>query len=131
MRMAQSVVRVALIATVPKWDDNDLTRRLVRAHATAEPRAQKAPSVARSTQSLYYPDATHPKVAGTALARRKDMPKRVKRSRKPTASKVSKKMADVRPLRADAAIGRRYELGFKPPREKDPWVDEGRPEENG
>ena len=131
MRMAQSVVRVALIATVPKWDDNDLTRRLVRAHATAEPRAQKAPSVARSTQSLYYPDATHPKVAGTVLASGKDMPKRAKKSRKPTAAKVSKRMADVRPLRADAAIGRRYELGFKPPREKSPWVDEGRPEENG
>ena len=129
--MAQSVVRVALIATVPKWDDNDLTRRLVRAHATAEPRAQKAPSVARSTQSLYYPDATHPKVAGTVLASGKDMPKRAKKSRKPTAAKVSKRMADVRPLRADAAIGRRYELGFKPPREKSPWVDEGRPEENG
>ena len=129
--MAQSVVRVALIATVPKWDDNDLTRRLVRAHATAEPRAQKAPSVARSTQSLYYPDATHPKVAGTVLASVKHMPKRVKKSRKPTAAKVSKRMADVRPLRADAAIGRRYELGFKPPREKSPWVDEGRPEENG
>jgi hypothetical protein len=59
------------------------------------------------------------------------MPKRVTRSRKPTAPKVSKKMADVRPLRADAAIGRRYDPGFKPPQEKDPWVDEGRPEENG
>src|SRR3954463_5309763 len=106
MRMAHSVVRVALMATVPKWADNDLTRRLVRAHATAEPRAQTAPSVARSTQSLYYPDTTRPKVAGTALASRTDMPKRVKRSRKPTAPKVSKKMADVRPLRADAAIGR-------------------------
>lgn len=60
-----------------------------------------------------------------------DMPKRVRRSRKPTAPKVSKKMANVRPLRADAAIGRGYELGFKPPREKNPWIDEGRPEENG
>jgi hypothetical protein len=103
----------------------------VRAHATAEPRAQRAPSVARSTQSLYYPDATRPKVAGTALASTESMPKPVKRPRRPTAPKVSKKMADVRPLHADAAIGRRYELGFKPPREKDPWVDEGKPEENG
>lgn len=59
------------------------------------------------------------------------MSKRAKRSRKPTAAKVSKKMAAVRPLRADAAIGRPYPLGFKPPREKDPWIDEGRPEENG
>jgi len=129
--MAQSVVRVALMATVPKCADKDLTRRLVRAHATAEPRAQKAPSVARSTQSLYYPDTTHPKVAGTALAKHENMAKRVKSSRKPTAPKVSKKMADVRPLRADAAIGRRYDLGFKPQRDKNPWVDEGRPEENG
>lgn len=40
-------------------------------------------------------------------------------------------MAAVQPLRAGAAIGRPYPLGFKPPREKDPWIDEGRPEENG
>jgi hypothetical protein len=66
-----------------------------------------------------------------SLAATANMPKRVKRAKKPTAPKVSRKMANVRPLRADAAIGRRYELGFKPPREKDPWIDEGRPEENG
>jgi hypothetical protein len=59
------------------------------------------------------------------------MPKRAKRPRKPTAAKVSKKMAGVRPLRAAPAIGRAYDLGFKPPREKNPWIDEGRPEENG
>jgi hypothetical protein len=59
------------------------------------------------------------------------MPKRVKASRKPTAGKVSKKMGAVRPLRANPGIGRAYELGFKPPREKNPWRDEGRPEENG
>ena len=59
------------------------------------------------------------------------MPKRAKKSRKPTAAKVSRKMSSVRPLRADPAIGRPYELGFKPPREKNPWRDEGRPEENG
>ena len=59
------------------------------------------------------------------------MPKRAKRPRKPTAAKVSKKMAGVRPLRAEGAIGRPYELGYKPPREKDPWQDEGRPEASG
>jgi hypothetical protein len=59
------------------------------------------------------------------------MPKPAKRARKPTAPKVSKKMAGVRPLRGEPAIGRRYDTGFKPPPEKNPWVDEGRPEENG
>jgi hypothetical protein len=59
------------------------------------------------------------------------MPKPAKHPRKPTAAKVSKKMAAVRPLRGEPAIGRRYDLGFKPPAEKSPWVDEGRPEENG
>jgi hypothetical protein len=122
---------VALSATVPKCDDRDLTRRLVRAQATAEPRAQSAPSVARSTQSLYYPDDTRPKVAGMALATVADMPKRGKKSRQSTAAKVSKKMVGVRPLRADPAIGRSYELGFKPPREKSLWRDEGRPEASG
>ena len=68
MRTAHSVVRAALMATVPKCDDRDRTRRLVSAHATAEPRAQSAPSVARSTQPLYYWGNTHPKVAGMALA---------------------------------------------------------------
>jgi hypothetical protein len=54
------------------------------------------------------------------------MSKPAKRSRKPTAAKVSKKMAGVRPLRVEPAIGRRYDLGFKPPPEKSPWRDEGR-----
>src|SRR5688572_26007753 len=58
------------MATVPKCEDRDRTRRLVRAHATAEPRAQRAPSVARSTQPLYYCDETRPKVAGMTLATR-------------------------------------------------------------
>ena len=119
------------MATVPKCDDSDRTRRLVRAHATAEPRAQRAPSVARSTQSLYYCDESRPNVAGMTLATRSDMAKQAKRPRKPTAAKVSKKMAGVRPLRGEAAIGRPYELGFKPPREKSPWQDEGRPEASG
>jgi hypothetical protein len=59
------------------------------------------------------------------------MAKLAKRARKPTAPKVSKKMAGVRPIRGEPAIGRRYDLGFRPPPEKDPWQDEGRPEENG
>jgi hypothetical protein len=60
------------------------------------------------------------------------MPKATKkRPRKPTASQVSKKMAGVRPLQAPPAIGRPYELGFKPRRERNPCRDEGRPEENG
>jgi hypothetical protein len=54
------------------------------------------------------------------------MAKSVKRTRKPTASKVSKKMANVRPLRGEPAIGRRYDPGFRPPPEKSPWQDEGR-----
>ena len=40
-------------------------------------------------------------------------------------------MAGVRPLRAEPAIGRRYDPGFRPPPEKSPWQDEGKPEENG
>ena len=59
------------------------------------------------------------------------MPKPAKRPRKPTAAKVSKKMAGVRPLRGEAAIGRPSAVGFKPPREKDPGQDEGRPEASG
>jgi hypothetical protein len=62
-----------------------------------------------------------------AFAKHSDMPKPAKRSRKPTASKVSKKMTDVRPIQGEAAIGRRYDPGFRPPPErKSPWQDEGR-----
>ena len=53
------------------------------------------------------------------------MAKPTKRTRKPTAAKVSKKMAAVRPLRAEPAIGRRYDPGFKPPPAKNPWRDGG------
>jgi hypothetical protein len=61
------------------------------------------------------------------------MAKPSKRSqpRKPTASKVSRKMASVRPLRGQPGIGRRYEPGFQPPRARNPWQDEGEPEVNG
>ena len=53
--------------------------------------------------------------------------------RKPTAPKVSRSMASVRPLRGEPAIARRYEPGFPPPRGKSPWQDEGQgePEVNG
>ena len=51
--------------------------------------------------------------------------------RKSTAPKVSRKMAAVRPLRAEPAVGRRYDPGFRPPAEKSPWQDEGEPEVNG
>ena len=51
--------------------------------------------------------------------------------RKSTAPKVSRKMAAVRPLRAEPAAGRRYDPGFRPPPEKSPWQDEGEPEVNG
>jgi len=51
--------------------------------------------------------------------------------RKSTAAKVSRKMASVRPLRGKPGLGRRYEPGFRPPPEKNPWQDEGEPEVNG
>ena len=51
--------------------------------------------------------------------------------RKSTAPKVSRKMAGVRPLKGTAGLGRRYETGFRPPAEKNPWQDEGEPEVNG
>ena len=51
--------------------------------------------------------------------------------RKPTAAKVSRKMAAVRPLRGEPGIARRYDPGFRPPAEKSPWQDEGEPEVNG
>ena len=59
------------------------------------------------------------------------MAKPTKRSRKPTAPKVSKKMLNVRPLRGEAAVGRGYDPGFKSPPEKSPWQDEGHPEASG
>ena len=50
---------------------------------------------------------------------------------KSTAAKVSKPMAGVRPLRGTPSVARPYSPGFKPPPEKSPWQDEGRPETNG
>jgi hypothetical protein len=62
-----------------------------------------------------------------------DMAKGKKRNRvrKPTAARVSRKMAGVRPLRGEPGVGRRYDPGFRPPKEGSPWQDEGEPEVNG
>jgi len=53
------------------------------------------------------------------------------RSRKPTAPKVSRAMERVRPLAGRPAVARRYETGYRDPREKDREVGEGEPEVNG
>lgn len=52
------------------------------------------------------------------------------RARRPTAPKVSRPMARVRPLRAGPGIGRQYDAGYRPP-PRDPERDEGEPEVNG
>lgn len=57
--------------------------------------------------------------------------KRGRPRRKPTAARVSRKMSAVRPLDGTPGIARRYEPGFRTPREPDPWQDEGEPEVNG
>jgi hypothetical protein len=54
-----------------------------------------------------------------------------KRAGAPTAGKVSKRMAGVRPLRGTPSVARPYSPGFPAPPEKSPWQDEGRPEPNG
>jgi hypothetical protein len=51
--------------------------------------------------------------------------------RKSTAAKVSRPMAQVRPLAGTPAMARRYETGYRDPREKDREVGEGEPEVNG
>jgi hypothetical protein len=38
---------------------------------------------------------------------------------------------EVQPLKAKRARGREYDYGFTPPPERDPWIDEGRPETAG
>jgi hypothetical protein len=53
------------------------------------------------------------------------------RIRKPTAPKVSRKMDRVRPLAGTPAVARRYDPGFRTPRELDHEVGEGEPEVNG
>jgi hypothetical protein len=51
-------------------------------------------------------------------------------SRKPTAARVSRRMATVRPLRGEPGIARRYEAGYPPP-PRNRELDEGEPEVNG
>lgn len=51
--------------------------------------------------------------------------------RKSTARKVSRAMDSVRPLAGTPAMARRYESGYRDPREKDREVGEGEPEVNG
>ena len=51
--------------------------------------------------------------------------------RKQRPARVSRKMAAVRPMTAPAAIGRPYDLGFKPPPHPNAEAGEGEPEVNG
>jgi hypothetical protein len=51
--------------------------------------------------------------------------------RKSTSAKVSRPMAQVRPLAGTPAMARRYENGYRDLREKDREVGEGEPEVNG
>lgn len=53
---------------------------------------------------------------------------RKKPIKKQEPEKLSKKMAGVRPVRGQPAIRKRYDPGFEPPAEKNPWQDEGYPE---
>jgi hypothetical protein len=58
-------------------------------------------------------------------------PRKRRTVRKLTASKVSRKMAGVRPLAGTPGVARRYDPGFKSPRDMDHEVGEGEPEVNG
>jgi hypothetical protein len=51
--------------------------------------------------------------------------------RKQRPARVSRKMASVRPMKDKAAIGRPYDLGFKPPAPPNAEAGEGEPEVNG
>jgi hypothetical protein len=51
--------------------------------------------------------------------------------RKQRPARVSRKMAAVQPMKAPAAIGRPYDLGFKPPPHPNAEAGEGEPEVNG
>ena len=51
--------------------------------------------------------------------------------RKQRPARVSRKMAAVRPMKAKPAIGRPYDLGFKPPPDPNAEAGEGEPEVNG
>jgi len=51
--------------------------------------------------------------------------------RKQRPARVSRKMDAVRPMKASPAIGRPYDLGFKPPPHPNAEAGEGEPEVNG
>jgi hypothetical protein len=51
--------------------------------------------------------------------------------RKQRPARVSRKMASVQPMKAQPAIGRSYDLGFKPPPHPNAEAGEGEPEVNG
>ena len=51
--------------------------------------------------------------------------------RKQRPARVSRKMASVQPMKAKPAIGRPYDLGFKPPPHPNAEAGEGEPEVNG
>lgn len=53
---------------------------------------------------------------------------RKKPIKKQEPEKISKKMAGVRPARIPASRGKRYDHGYQPAPEQDPWQDEGSPE---
>ena len=58
-------------------------------------------------------------------------PRKRRTVRKLTAPKISRKMAAVRPLAGTPGVARRYDPGFKSPRDMDHEVGEGEPEVNG
>jgi len=60
------------------------------------------------------------------MAKRKKAP-----IRKQRPARVSHRMASVQPMKGKAAIGRPYELGFKPPPHPNAEAGEGEPEVNG
>jgi hypothetical protein len=51
--------------------------------------------------------------------------------RKQRPARVSRKMAAVQPMKGKPAIGRPYDLGFKPPPHPNAEAGEGEPEVNG
>lgn len=58
-------------------------------------------------------------------------PTKRRRARKSTAPKVSRPMGRVRPLAGTPGIARRYDPGFRTPRDIDHESGEGEPEVNG
>jgi hypothetical protein len=65
------------------------------------------------------------------MAATKKTAARKKPAGKPSPAKLAKPMASVRPMKGTPSMARPYSPGFKPPPEKSPWQDEGRPETAG